>query len=62
MTSLVAFKESNHPQGRFAFADGKLQSGDKFCQARKFMVFGPRLAWFQAAARLFHLGTSMRRA
>jgi len=59
MTPLVAFKESNHPQGRFAFADGKLQSGDKSCQARKFMAFDQLSA---RPPRLFRLGTSLRRA
>jgi hypothetical protein len=56
MTSLVVFKESNRPQGRFALADGKLQSGDKSCQVRKFMAFGQLFAWFQAAATSFSLG------
>jgi hypothetical protein len=56
MTPLVAFKESNRPQGRFALADGKLQLDDKSCQARKFMVFGQLFARFQAAAASFSLG------
>jgi hypothetical protein len=56
MTSLVAFKESNRPQGKFALADGKLQSGDKSCPAGKFMAFGQLSAWFQAAARSFSIG------
>jgi hypothetical protein len=50
MTPLVAFKESNRPQDRFAFADGKLQLSDKSCQAHKLMAFGLRPAWFQTAA------------
>jgi hypothetical protein len=56
MTPLVAFNESNRPQGRFALADGKLQLGDKSCQVRKFMVFGQLSAWFQAAVTSFSLG------
>jgi hypothetical protein len=61
ITPLVAFKESNQPQGRVALANGKLQVGDNLAKCANSWLLAVDPLGSKRPPHLFHLGTSVRR-